>query len=352
MRMNNTRLAQGGVRVTRGGTQTLLLPCNVCCGFRTGLSNAENAGIPMFLQRPECRCSGSSLQNTENTGRNAGDAVTLQCLSFIQSQRCIDLKSIARWGHPWLLCVGFEFEHGGVRAGAVERGHPVESVDDVEKLVDVGGEFPRFPRVLPWGGLRRVHRCHAVEERAASPLCVHVPRVLRLVHPPAFGVLHGASLVAEAGFCTGPWKRRGRAEVDRECDAAPPLRCDASEVARAGRAGCSIAGAGGGHVRAGWCAWLHLTLGRNVVHATSPPVRHPAVVGDLPFIVCGNAPGMPAFQQTLKCRHFSSRCPAFSVFDVPVQFSVRCAAHALVFSSSPTTCFAMDSHKIEFDLNT
>ena len=87
------------------------------------------------------------------------------------------------------------FEHGGVRAGAVERGHPVESVDDVEKLFDLGGEFPRFRRVLPWGGLRRVHRCSARFFSPRTPprlfwvvylsLCVEWPQEYRILPPDA-----------------------------------------------------------------------------------------------------------------------------------------------------------------------
>ena len=68
--------------------------------FCTGLQNTENTGIPAFQQRPERRCSGSSLQNTEKAGRSAGDAVTLQCLSFIQTSKVNDeLQMTAKQGH-------------------------------------------------------------------------------------------------------------------------------------------------------------------------------------------------------------------------------------------------------------
>ena len=59
--------------------------------------------------------------------------------------------------------------------------------------------------------------------------------------------------------------------VRRTKDAAPPLRCAASEVARAGRARRSIACAGGGHVHAGVVRVASPDLGYMKFSSVLPP---------------------------------------------------------------------------------
>ena len=174
--------------------------CGMLSSRTPAFRHSSKAGTPAFWG-PPCR----TLRTPAGMpGRR--DAV-IPFLSFISTltkvSSTLAIKFITRWGHAWLLCVAFEH---GVRAPAGSgKGTPHGGPSTTSR--NSSGSFPPFWRELPKGGLRRVRRRHAVEERQASPRRDHVLLSLRPAHPPAFSALHGASLVAEVPVGAGCWTR-------------------------------------------------------------------------------------------------------------------------------------------------